>query len=259
MATSKYQDKEYRITENRAPLTWAIKSGSDGNLITFDEDKGYNRAIRHCPNEKSVFLDEQSQFAVLEPINFERGYLKVSAREQHTQKFLELSPENAANGGNVFYLVDAESEAKDDLVLDDLITEMKTIVKERSEAEDDDAYFDLQALASLIEGSWVHVADKPKNALRKIINKAIATNPRVFVKDGKIELFSQESKRAYFALRALAANIIHTSADGRSLIWKDTGKVITNVPSSHTAQDYLIEYLASDDGKMIIEKIAKLL
>lgn len=250
----KYEAQTYRLTGNRAPLTWLIKTGSDGRLVFFDEDKGYNRAIRHCPNEKSIFLDEQSEFARIEPILIVKGFLEVQPHEQHTQVFLKHSPENVANGGNVFELVDEEQLAGDGLAIDDLIQDLKREVREK--AKEKDGIHDLIALAATIKGSYVTVKKEPISALRQIINQAIEANPKVFVKEDEPSLFSEEVKRNYLALRSIADGIIKVSPDGRTLYWADTKNTIAHVPSSHKPSEYLAEHFATEDGMLLVKKVA---
>ena len=48
--------KEYRLKKYQ-PLTFELKTGRDNDLIIFDESEETNRAIRHCKNEKSIFVD----------------------------------------------------------------------------------------------------------------------------------------------------------------------------------------------------------
>ncbi|NND95452.1 MAG: hypothetical protein HKN45_11350 [Flavobacteriales bacterium] len=255
--STKYIAEEYRLANNAAPLTRIIKVGSDGNLTHFDEKKGYNRAIRHCPNEKSIFLDEQSKFAKLEPLIFETGYLRIPPTAEHTKKFLKYSPENVINGGTVFEIVDEELAAGDALSMDDLIMDLKTEIREK--AKEKDGIHDLVALAATIEGSYVTVKDKPVSALRKIINSAVEANPRMFVKENEPELFTQDSKRTYFALRSIADGIIKISTDGRTIYWADTKNVIANVPSSHKPHEFLAEHFATDDGMLLLQKVADMI
>ena len=52
-------------THRRFPLLW------------FDEEKGENRALRYARNQKSPFEDEQDGNAIVEPVIFEDGFLRV--------------------------------------------------------------------------------------------------------------------------------------------------------------------------------------
>ena len=52
--------RDYRLTDSRSGEAFMLKTGRNKRLLSFDESKGYQRAIRNCPNEQSIFIDEQS-------------------------------------------------------------------------------------------------------------------------------------------------------------------------------------------------------
>tara|TARA_R100000544_G_scaffold36615_1_gene25277 strand:+ start:557 stop:1198 length:642 start_codon:yes stop_codon:yes gene_type:complete len=60
--------------------------------LHFDEDQGYNRALRYATNQKSPFEDEQDGNVVLAPVVFMDGLLHVPANNQALQHFLSLHP-----------------------------------------------------------------------------------------------------------------------------------------------------------------------
>ena len=62
----KLVDKSYRLLGDRSGEAFLLKTGKNKRLLIFDTDEKINRAIRHCPNEKSIFLDEQSNHALVE-------------------------------------------------------------------------------------------------------------------------------------------------------------------------------------------------
>ena len=61
--------------------------------------------------KKSPFVDEQDGNAILEPIIFEDGFLRVSKTNQVLQEFLALSP----NNGSKFEEVNKEKDAQKEL------------------------------------------------------------------------------------------------------------------------------------------------
>lgn len=77
----------------------------------FDEEKGYNRALRYSPNQKTPFEDEQDKNVILQPIIFENGFLKVPKTDPVLQYFLEIHPDN----GIKFEEVNNERDAEQDL------------------------------------------------------------------------------------------------------------------------------------------------
>lgn len=249
-------DKEYRLSNDMAPLSWIIKTGGKGNLIVLDKETKTNRSIRHCINEKSVFIDEQSDHALLEPIVIEKGYLFVPASQQATQKFMDIHPDNEANGGTVFYEVDEDKEAEESLEREDLIIDLKSEVREVQKSKD--GILKLQALVAVLKNSAVTASKMTSSELRREIFIQIDANPYRFTSgNGKSELFGEDVFRRHIALTALNSGVIRSTADGRAFIWADNKETITNVPAGVKPTDHLFEYLSTDDGILVIEEMQK--
>ena len=108
-----YEDKVYRLKRDAAPLSYMLstKHTKRKALLYFDEETGVNRALRYARNQKSIFEDEQDGNAILEPIIFEEGMLRVARQNQILQEFLSLHPGN----GNIFYEVNNEKDANADM------------------------------------------------------------------------------------------------------------------------------------------------
>jgi hypothetical protein len=90
----------------------ATKHSRSKELTWLDKEKQENRALRYATNQSSIFQDEQDSQARLGQIVFIDGALVVSERQMTLKKFLEHHPDNVANGGNVFEVMDHEAEAK---------------------------------------------------------------------------------------------------------------------------------------------------
>jgi hypothetical protein len=250
------KEREYRLCNDMAPLSWIIKTGGKGDLLTFDEAEGRNRAIRHCRNEKSIYVEEQSEHAILDPIVIERGRLVVPATEVITQDFLDQSPDNKSNGGNVFEEVDADKEAEESLKREDLILDLKQEVRDMQKKEE--GIINLQSLVAVLKGSTVTAAKFTSSELRREIFLEIDRNPERFIdENGNSELFGEDIKRRHIALLALASDTIRTSGDGRRVIWTKGGETITNIPAGVKPTDHLFEFLESDEGIIVLEEMQK--
>lgn len=94
MKKTKLVDKVYRLTRNAAPLSFmlATKHTSRFPLLWVDPETGVNRELRYARNQKTPFVDEQDGNAILEPIIFEDGFLRVPKTNQILQQFLEKHP-----------------------------------------------------------------------------------------------------------------------------------------------------------------------
>lgn len=236
-------------------LSKMMPVGRNGKLVYKDPKKG-KRAIRHCLNEESPFVEEQSDFAVVEPIIFKRGFYEVDPSEKATLKFLDLHPGNKKNGGKLFYQVNEEQEAKDGLFLEDLVVDLKYQAKQ-AESEGDLGYHKLMALCSVIKGSYSLVKDKSAAELRAIVYNNIQERPMAYLnKDNEPELFSKDIIQSYMAIQAIDKEVVKLSPDGRKIMWPKGG-IITEVPAGRKAKEYFAEYLGSEDGLLIAKDLEK--
>lgn len=123
-----FVDKVYKLTRDAAPLSFMLPTRNTKRfpLLYFDEDAGFNRALRYAKNQKSPFEDEQDGNAVLEPVIFENGFLRVPKNNPVLQAFLYYHPLN----GRKFVEINNEQDAQKEL---DLISiEADALVEARS-------------------------------------------------------------------------------------------------------------------------------
>ena len=119
-------DKVYKL-KNGNPLSYTLASRNHPRfpLMWFDEKNNQNRALRYSINQKSPFEDEQDGNAIIEPIIFEDGFLRVPRTNPVLQQFLHYHPLN----GNIFMEVDKEKDASTEV--EDLIIEVDALVEAR--------------------------------------------------------------------------------------------------------------------------------
>ena len=110
---NKLTEKIYVLKNGKSPLTFVLQSRHSRRspLLWFDEEKGVNRTLRYARNQRSPFEDEQDDNAIVEPIMFENGVLKVSKTDTVLHKFLELHPKN----GSVFEEFIPERDAEKEI------------------------------------------------------------------------------------------------------------------------------------------------
>ena len=53
--TWEVKDRVYYLKQNKSALTYSMKSSG---IYYFDEDKGYEREIKYCENQRTPFVDE---------------------------------------------------------------------------------------------------------------------------------------------------------------------------------------------------------
>jgi hypothetical protein len=252
-----FTGKSYRLTDSRSGEAFMLKTGRNKRLLHFDEEKGYNRAIRHCPNEASIYIDEQSEHALVEPIIFNQGMLDIKREAQTTQKFLLAHPDNVINKGGWFEEIDEETEAGEDIEVSELITEIKQAVKEKGDEED--GIYALEMVASILLNSVVIASKMTKSELKREIYNRIESNPYYFVDDEtNVNIFDDEHvQRKYLTLRAIKDNVIKKSANSKSMMWVSGNKMITTAPQGLDLVDYFADYLSTDDGIVVIDEIKR--
>ena len=104
----------YRLTRGMAPLSFMLPSKSSKRrpLLYFDEETGQNREIRYATNQMSPFKDEQDGNAIVTPIVFESGLLRVPKQNQALQLFLAYHPLNGLKFEEVDTAADAAKEVE---------------------------------------------------------------------------------------------------------------------------------------------------
>ena len=81
------KDRVYYLKGNKKPISRMIKSA---NIYWFDEEKGYERELKYCENQKTPFVDEMKGDQRLSHIIFRNGALFVEKEKTVLQKFLSL-------------------------------------------------------------------------------------------------------------------------------------------------------------------------
>ena len=68
------KDRLYILRDGKKPLSRSIKSA---DIYYFDEEKGYERELKYCSNQRTPFVDEMLGDQRLEHIVFRAGILNV--------------------------------------------------------------------------------------------------------------------------------------------------------------------------------------
>lgn len=250
---SKLQSKSYRLTDDRSGISFDLQVGRKGNLTVYDEDKKVRRAIRHCPNQTSIYVDKQDPYFIVSPIVFKFGQLTVPADQPITQQFLDNHPDK----GRWFEEVNEEMEAKESIEYDELVTDVKYAIRETAKKED--GIHELSAVVAAITGSVKDASSLGIESLKRILYNKVEENPYRFVNEkGDVIMFEDdEMKRRYIVLRAIDDAIIKKSVNQKSILWVKEKKIITTAPASVDVIDYFADYLTTDEGRLVMEEIVK--
>jgi len=244
------EDKSYRLLKYE-PLTYTLKVGRDNNLLGLDPKTGEERAIKHCPNQKSPFVDQQTNVAVVEPITFIKGFLHVPARQKLTQEFLELHPKFGVG----FELIDGAKDAKEMVDVEDLAIDVKTAIREKVKTKEGTE--ELRAIVSVLISNVSEAAKMSSDELRNAAYEAVDSNLSRFVNaEGDVTIFDNtDFKRKAIAQHAFNSGVIYVTSDSGKIKWSDNDALITLVPVGRDYLDFFSTYLKSEEGMQVAREI----
>jgi len=244
--------KEYRLTKYQ-PLTFELKTGRDNDLIIFDESEDTNRAIRHCKNEKSIFVDEQSKNAVVSNIIFINGFLFTEQKDVITQDFLDAHPSN----GRLFEAIDDAADAKDMVDWEELILDIKYAIRQK--AKEENGAETLRILVSVINSDPSGASKMEVDELKNELYDAVNVNPMRFCnEEGEVTVFDDSDiTRMAIAQQAFLSGVITISGDSRRVIWGDNKATICNIPLGKNATQYFSNFLETEEGMTVMREIDK--
>ena len=215
-------------------IIFQIKS----EAIIYDAQSNTNRQIRYCPNEASVFADEQSNFAVRQHVIFENGILYVPAEKPNLMKFLDLHPGNRANGGGLFEEVNTEHKAQLDVDTEFILHDAIGLVRNKSIDE------------LLPVAIYLGVDTNQKNAeiKRELLLEAKA-NPSKF-----IQLFDNPVVQVRASIKkAIDFQILRYKEDG--MYWFDSGRLIISTPAGQDTVEVMARFCLSEKGSILYNEL----
>jgi len=225
--------KVYTIPRG-AGILFRIKS----DAIIYDNETGRNRQIRYCPNEPSVYADEQSSNAIRAHVLFEEGILAVPANQVNLQEFLDLHPMNRANGGGTFELVNTEAKAELDLDNEFLLHDAVSLVRNKSIDE-------LMPVAI-----YLNMDTNQKNAeLKRELLMEAKGNPKRF-----IELFDNPTVQVRAIIKkAVDFQILNSKEDG--MYWFDSNRLIVATPVGQDTIKVMTQFCLTEKGGTAFESV----
>lgn len=227
-------DKVYKLKIGN-PLSYTLASRNHPRfpLMWFDEKNNVNRALRYATNQKSPFEDEQDGNAIIEPIIFEDGFLRVPKNNPVLQQFLHYHPLN----GTIFAEVDKEKDAAAEV--EDLDLEIEALVEAKQLSLDQ-----IETLTRVMFGkdpSTVSTAE-----LKRDILVFAKREPKEFLAIlNDPELKFQAKVRLFFENKLLILR------NGDKEVWFNTAtnkKKMLSVPFGEDPYDMVAHFLQSDEG-----------
>ena len=232
------KDRTYFLKGDMTPISRIIKSTG---LYWFDEEKGYERELKYCENQKTCFVDEMKGDQRLSHIIFRNGALEVPKNKQTLQKLLSLyHPHKGSVYREHTPVKDAESH------LDWL--EFEVAAMNAANNLDIDM---MEAVMRVEIGS--DVTKMTSKELKRDLLLFAKKSPKLF-----LELVTDENVQLRnFGIKAVEANIIKLSGDQRTFTWGSTGRKLMNVPFEEHPYSALAAWFKTDEGMEIYKNIEK--
>lgn len=227
-------DKVYKL-KSGTPLSFTLSSRNHPRfpLMWYDEKNNVNRALRYAVNQKSPFEDEQDGNAILEPIVFEDGLLRVPKTNPVLQQFLHYHPHN----GLVFVEVDNEKDANAEVY--DLNIEVDALLEARQLSVDQ-----LEMLTRVIFGKDPSIVSTAE--LRRDILVFAKSDPRAF-----LNILNDPDLKFQAKVRQFFENKLLILKNNNKEIWFNTNtnkKKMMSVAYGDDPYEAAASYLQSDEG-----------
>jgi len=232
---------EYEITKGGGVVFMLPQKG----VTIYDKENDTVREIRYCPNEPSIYVDEQSENAIKQAVIFELGRIFVPKEKPNLNKFLELHPANEINGGNIFKLVNKKKDAEQELEREFLVSDAISIVRDR----------DINDLLPIAMYYGINI-NAATTEIRYNLLRIAKSKPKDFLQS----LDSPEVTCRSSIKQASDYQILATRENG--VYWFDSNALIVSVPVGQDSIDTMVRFCLTEKGastlSLIEEKLDKL-
>jgi hypothetical protein len=229
--------RTYFLKQGR-PLSRTIRSAG---IYYFDEEKGYQRELKYCQNQRTPFVDEMKGDQRLEHIIFRNGVLYVEKEKQTLQKLLSLYHPDK---DKLYVEHKPEVKAQDDLDMLEMQADAIIIAREMD--------IDMaEAIMRVEKGSKVDKISSKE--LKRDLLIFARNNPSLFLElaaDDNVQLRN-------FGIKAVEFGIIKLSPDQRNFLWGSNGRKIMTVPFDEHPYTALAHWFKTDEGMEIYSNIEK--
>ena len=233
-----YKDRVYFLKNGLAPITYTVRNR--GNFW-FDEEKGYQREVKWCTNQKTVFVDEMVGPQKMEHIIFEDGEIKVDKKNPQLQQLLSLYHPMKES---LYYEWKPVEVAQDEV--DDIEVELEAL-QAAMEMDIEMA----EAIMRVELGS--KVSKMSSKELKRDLLLYAKNNPALF-----LDLASDDNVQLRnFGIKAVEFGLVGLSPDQRTFTWVSNGRKLMNVPFDEHPYSALASWFKTDEGMEIYTTIEK--
>ena len=245
MKKKELKDRVYILKGGTAPLSFMLASRHTRRhpLLHFDESTQSNRELRYARNQRSPFVDEQDENAIIEPIVFEDGSLMVPKNNIALQEFLAVHPHNGV-----------KFEEKDDQIeIAEELNYLQQEVDALSVAKD----LDISTMEMICRvGMGSNVDNMTSAELKRDVFVYARNNPNDFlelIEDPRLEMNN-------FVTDLFSKGHLGERNNGREIFYnlKNNKKRLMTVPFGEHPKSALIAFFQSDEGVEAYEHLKKI-
>lgn len=209
-------------------------------VMYFDEKENLLRELRYCAAEPSCYADEQSDRAVRSHVVFRDKRLLVMPNQPNLLQYLELHPDNEANGGNVYRLVNEEVDHEQIIENEFLVHDAITLIKSRP----------IDELLPLAMALNIDINQSPLAVKRALVALA-KSDARKFLDMNSNPLVEARSS----VQQAFEFDIFRSN--GGAVVWSDTSKMVVAIPAGMDRIEVTTRFVMTDAGSATLAEIER--
>jgi hypothetical protein len=236
--TWEIKDRVYNLKGHKKPLSYMLRGSG---IYYFDAEKGYERELKYCENQRTPFVDEMKGDQRLAHIIFRNGSLFVEKEKTVLQKLLSLYHPHK---DSIYTEYQPAQEAAEEIEILELEADAIVI------ARDMDIEM-AEAIMRVEKGS--NVSKMSSKELKRDLLVFARNNPALFLElatDDNVQLRN-------FGIKATELGIIKLSADQRNFMWGSNNRNIMTIPFDEHPYTALAHWFKTDEGMEIYSNIEK--
>jgi len=232
------KDRVYNLTSEKKPISYMLRSSG---VYWFDEEKGYERELKYCENQRTPFVDEMRGDQRLSHVVFRNGSLFVESSKTVLQKMLSLYHPHK----DKIY-----SELKPEVRAANEVDWIEMEIEALNAAMNLD--IDMAEAVMRVEmGSKVSTMSSKE--LKRDLLLYAKKNPGLF-----LELVNDENVvLRNFGIKATEMGLLKLSSDQRVFTWGSNDRKLMNVPFDEHPYSALAAWFKTDEGMEIYSNIEK--
>ena len=228
------QHAEYEIPKNAGIVYMLPQKG----ITVYDSEKDTVREMRYCPNEPSIWADEQGDNARKETVAFREGKLFVAKDKPNLRLFMDNHPMNMANGGKIFRQVDKKKDAETELAKEFKLTEAIAMVRDK----------DINELLPIAFYFGVNI-NTPVTELRYNLLNIAKKKTQEFIQS----FDSPQVQTRSTIQQAKDYQIINVKSDGT--YWFDSNRLIVSTPVGQDSMDVMVRFCLTEKGASVLSTL----